>query len=960
MGRNASPTTTARPTSSDGAEAARIKAADSMSKHWRRWGPYVSERQWATVREDYSANGDAWRYFPFDQSHSRTYRWGEDGIAGISDNHQQLCFALALWNGKDRVIKERLFGLTGHQGNHGEDVKELYFYLDNTPTHSYMKYLYKYPQAEYPYDKLLEESAKRSREQDEYEIMDTGIFDEDRYFDVFVEYAKHATNVDDIHIQITVHNRGPQDAPIHILPHLWFRNVWSWKTTDFGTHSCADDEDGVCEYPDPQSNHAQKSTRPDIRLAEKSRSRASAVEPIVLETFHNKLKMFLHCDAIEAGFENDAGFEKPVAIFTENETNLEKLYGVPNKSVYCKDGINDRVVHNDKSAVCQTHGTKAAIWYKATVPSKSSIKIRLRMTTEIELEGNPSFFGPSFDACFKARKAEADQFYNNVFHPAICPTLPQPVSDELRAVQRQAFAGMLWSKQFYHFAVKEWLEGDAGQVKPPAERKKARNHDWKHLHVDDILSMPDKWEYPFFACWDTAFHAVTFAQIDPWFAKKQLTLMTREWYLHPNGQLPAYEWNFSDVNPPVHAWAALKIYKTEKHNTGVEDRLFLERIFQKLLLNFTWWVNRKDEDGNNMFQGGFLGLDNIAVFNRSEGLPTGGRLRQADGTGWMAFFSLTMLEIALELAPTNRSYEDIASKFFEHFLYISDALSWENDDGVDSSLWNEEDGFYYDNLVFPDSRTVPLKVRSLVGLIPLYAVLVLEPSVINQCPDFKRRMTWFFENFDFTKRNVVKINDPNKGERILLALVPKDRLVRILGHMLDEEEFLSPYGIRSLSKFHKNQPYVYYVGDQAHRVDFLPAESNSGLFGGNSNWRGPIWLSTTYLLIQSLQRFHYYYGPEFLVPCPSNQPDQLQTLDSIADEIMRRIIRMFVRSSDGKRAVNGGDSKFDNDPNFKDLVLFYEYFNCENGKGLGASHQTGWTGLVATMIEKAGKSMSKK
>ncbi|KAJ3024100.1 UNVERIFIED_CONTAM: hypothetical protein HDU68_008322 [Siphonaria sp. JEL0065] len=934
-----------------------MKDADQMKKHWRRWGPYLSERQWATVREDYSSNGDAWRYFPFEHSHRRVYRWGEDGIAGISDNHQQLCFALALWNGKDRILKERLFGLTGHQGNHGEDVKEQYFYLDNTPTHSYMKFLYKYPQAEFPYRELVEENAKRSRDDGEYELMDTGIFNEDRYFDVFVEYAKHATNVDDIHIQIVVHNWGPEEAPIHILPHLWFRNQWSWKDTDFGTHSCADDEDGVCELQDPITG-AHK--RPDIRLRREKRQNDS----IVLETRHEKLQMYLHCDTIESGDIQAVAFEKPLAMFTENETNLEKLYEVPNRSSYCKDGINERVVNGDKSAICQTHGTKAALWYQAIVPAKASIKIRLRLTNEGVIDGASTLFGPSFDATFKARKAEADQFYNQLL---------ANVPEDMQSIQRQAFAGMLWSKQFYHFVIEDWLEGDKGQVKPPPERKKLRNSDWKHLHVDDILSMPDKWEYPFFACWDTAFHCVVLSQIDPWFAKKQLTLMTREWYLHPSGQLPAYEWNFSDVNPPVHAWSALKVYKIEKEKFGIEDRLFLERIFQKLLLNFTWWVNRKDADGKNMFEGGFLGLDNIAVFNRSESLPTGGRLRQADGTGWMAFFCLSMLEIALELAPTNRSYEDIASKFLEHFLYISDALSWSSEDGVDSSLWNEEDGFYYDSLVFPDSRVSSLKVRSLVGLIPLFAVLVLEPAVIDKCPDFKRRMNWFFTNFDFTKRNVVKfagqfyllvplfpylvkrILEPTKGERILLALVPQDRLVRVLGHLLDEEEFLSPYGIRSLSKYHLQNPYIYYVGQQAHRVDFLPAESNSGLFGGNSNWRGPIWLSTTYLLIESLQRFNYYYGDRVKVACPTkNGP--LKRLDEIGDDIMHRVIRIFSRASDGRRPCNGNDEKFNMDPHFQDLVLFYEYFHSENGKGLGASHQTGWTGLVASMIQKAGKS----
>ncbi|KAI8843810.1 Six-hairpin glycosidase-like protein [Chytriomyces cf. hyalinus JEL632] len=928
---------------SDGAEAKRIAAADALKKHWRRWGPYLAERAWATVREDYSSDGDAWRYFPFEHAHQRAFRWGEDGIAGISDNHQQLCFALALWNGKDRVIKERLFGLTGHQGNHGEDVKELYYYVDNTPTHSYMKYLYKYPQNEFPYDQLVHENAKRTREEElnflkrlleEYELMDTGIFDEDRYFDVEIEYAKHASNVDDISIQITIHNRGPEAAPIHIIPQMWFRNKWSWSDTDYSTH---EDEEDPSAPTSPRCSREILPEMPDIRLLSKDG------EPCVIEAQSSTMAMYLHCDTSD-------GIEGPVPLFTENDTNLVKLYGVPNKNKYAKDGINDRIIHEDLSAVDLSHGTKTAAWYNGTIPAKSSKTIRLRFTSLHEHHtdtDNSSFFGPSFDAVLQARRVEADQFYASL--------MPEGLSEDMRNVQRQAYAGMLWSKQFYHFIVKDWLDGDKGQVAPPVERKFGRNKEWRHLHVDDILSMPDKWEYPFFACWDTAFHAVVFSQFDPWFAKKQLTLMTREWYLHPNGQLPAYEWNFSDVNPPVHAWAAYRIYKTEKDIFGREDRLFLERIFQKLLLNFTWWVNRKDADGLNVFEGGFLGLDNIAVFNRSEGLPTGGRLRQADGTSWMAMFCLNMLEIALELAPTNRSYEDIASKFFEHFLYISDALSWSSDDGVDSSLWNEEDGFYYDSIVFSDSRVVPLKVRSLVGLIPLFPVLVLEPEVINQCPDFKRRMNWFFENFDFTKRNVDKFNDPKTGEHILLALVPQDRLVRILDRMLDEEEFLSPYGIRSLSRFHKENPYVYYVGSTAHRVDYLPAESNSGLFGGNSNWRGPIWLSTTYLLIQSLQRFHHYYGDKFVVPCPSNGPkSQMMPLNHVADEIMHRLMRIFLKGGDGNRPVNGPrGGKSNTDTHFKDLILFYEYFDAESAKGLGASHQTGWTGLIAKIIQKA-------
>ncbi|KAJ3142595.1 hypothetical protein HK100_000495 [Physocladia obscura] len=950
-------------------EAARIRDADAAKLHWRRWGPYVSERAWATVREDYSPDGNAWAHLPFDQANGRAYRvsnqflalrykisnknalyWGEDGIAGICDNHQRLCFSLAFWNTNDSIIKERLFGVSGPEGNHGEDVKELYYYLDNTPTHSYQKFLYKYPHAAFPYEQLVAENAKRSRTDPEFELIDTGVFDNDRYFDIFVEYCKHARNVNDNLIKITIHNRGPESAPIHVLPQLWFRNTWSWKTTDFGTHSCLEDEDGACEEIHENISHAKRTSKdmlPDIKII---RGDSRVQNTRVLEAVSDNLHMFLHYDLSEDETGEKFEGEDPTVLFTENETNFSKLYNVPNKSKYCKDGINERVVNNDLNSVCPNHGTKAAVWYKSIIPAGKNITLRLRLTSEgfqHADSGDSGSFGSPFAAIFRARKSEADQFYNSI--------LSSEISEDMKNVQRQAFAGMLWSKQFYNFVIKDWLDGDVGQVKPPPERKNGRNREWRHLHVDDILSMPDKWEYPFFASWDSAFHSVVFAQIDPWFAKKQLLLLTREWYMNPNGQIPAYEWNFSDVNPPVHAWAAIRVYKLEKKLYGREDRLFLERIFQKLLLNFTWWVNRKDADGLNVFNGGFLGLDNIAVFNRSEALPTGGRLRQADATGWMAFYCLSMLEIALELAPTNRSYEDIASKFFEHFLYISEALSFSSENGVNSSLWNEEDGFYYDNLVFSDSSVVPLKVRSLVGLIPLFAVLVLEPSVIDKCPDFKRRMNWFFENFDFSRRNVAKLDDPSKGQRILLALVPKDRLIRILNHMLDENEFLSPYGIRSLSKFHKDTPYIYYVGNQAHRVDFLPGESNSGLFGGNSNWRGPIWLATTYLLIESLQRFYHYYGDGFKVAVPSNaQKNELMTLKRIGDEIMHRNMRIFLRAKDGGRAVNGGDSKLNTDPYFKDLVLFYEYFHSENGKGLGASHQTGWTGLVARMIDKAG------
>ncbi|KAI8850751.1 Six-hairpin glycosidase-like protein [Chytridium lagenaria] len=818
------------------AELKRIAQADALEAHWRRWGPYLSERAWATVREDYSHDGDAWSYFPFDHANKRVYRWGEDGIAGISDNHQIICFSLAMWNEKDDILKERLFGVTGHQGNHGEDVKECYFYLDNVPSHSYMKYLYKYPHARYPYENLVQESQKRSRTEGEYELLDTGIFDADEYFDIFIEYAKDATNVNDLHIKITAHNRSTTPAPLHLLPQIWFRNTWSWSH----------DEENA--YPTMDSESA------------------------TIQVDHKKLPSFLHADGAE-------GLEGPELLFCENETNFSALYNVANKSDYCKDGINNHIIHNTPDSVNpQQTGTKAAAWYKGIVPGLSSVTIRLRLTDQNT---------DAFDETFDERLKEADEFYANI--------QKHELVQEMGMIQRQAFAGMLWSKQFYHYV--DWLDGDI-------EIAKQR---WRHLHVDDILSMPDKWEYPFFAAWDTAFHA-------------QLILLTREWYLHPNGQLPAYEWNFSDVNPPVHAWAVYRVYKIERKMYGRTDKLFLERMFQKLLMNFTWWVNRIWM-GNNVFEGGFLGLDNIAVFNRSEALPIGGRLRQADGTSWMAMFSLNMLNIALELAPTNRSYEDTASKFFEHFMYISDALSWRSE-GRSESLWNEEDGFY---------------VCHLFGLIPLFAVLVLEPDVIDACPDFKRRMQWFLDNFDFTQRNIAKIDDPGQGERILLSLVSRSKLTRILHTMLSEDEFLSPYGIRSLSKFHKRNPYVYYVGSVEHRVDFVERESESGLFGGNSNWRGPIWMPTTFLIVESMQRFHHYYGDSFLIACPTFSTPK--NLDQVADEIMLRTTRLFI-SKDGARPVNGRRDKMNTCPHWKNLVLFYEFFNCENGEGLGASHQT--------------------
>ncbi|KAI9335841.1 Six-hairpin glycosidase-like protein [Zopfochytrium polystomum] len=905
--------TTPLPPPADDPESRRLADADAMRAHWRRWGPYLSERAWATVREDYSHDGDAWRNFPFSQAHARAYRWCEDGIAGISDNHQRLCFALALWNEKDPILKERLFGVTGHEGNHGEDAKELYFYLDSTPTHSYMKYLYKYPIERYPYEQLVSESSKRSRQEGEYEVSDTGVFDNDNYFDVFVEYAK--ADVNDILIKITAHNRSGNDAPLHILPHLWFRNRWSWADPDQAPEVSDDEDEGV----NPSGSlvfTVKDRSKPKMRVPCSTDSKTGDVS-LVFETYgEESLNMRLRCGNVQ-------GWNPPTPLFTGNDTNLKALFGTENKAKYCKDGINDRVVHNKADAVNpKNKGTKAAAWYKGVVPARGSVEINLRLSDVVEYPASAVEAGVlsgDFDGVMSQRLAEADEFYESI--------LAKGVSPDLRSIQRQAYAGMMWSKQFYHYVLRHGKNG--------------RNKDWKHMYIDDILSMPDKWEYPFFATWDLAFHAVS--GIDPWFAKQQLTLMTREWYLHPNGQMPAYEWNFSDVNPPVHAWAAFRVFKIEKKYFGREDRVFLERIFQKLLLNFTWWVNRKDKEGLNVFEGGFLGLDNIAVFNRSEALPIGGRLRQADGTSWVAMFSLN-------IAP--KPSTDIASKFFEHFLYISDALSWKSD-GVDASLWDEQDGFFYDNVVLHNGTTIPLRVRSLVGLIPLFAVLVLEPDQIDQLPGFKRRMNWFLKNFDFTKRNVAKIDAPGEGKRLLLSLVPADRLRRVLTYMLDEKEFLSPYGIRSLSKFHKDNPYVFYTDSQAHRVDFIPAESDSGLFGGNSNWRGPIWLATTFLIIESLQRFHYYYGDTFKIECPTGSGIEMN-LDQVGDNVMHRCIRIFQRAGDRRRPVNGFRELFDRDPYFGNYVLFYEYFHAETGMGLGASHQTGWTGLVASMILKAG------
>lgn len=877
-------------------EEARLAADRDRTAYWKRWGPYLSERQWGTVREDYSPDGSAWDYFPHDQARSRAYRWGEDGIAGISDNHQRLCFAIALWNGEDPILKERIFGLTGSEGNHGEDVKEYYFYLDSTPTHSYMKCLYKYPQAAFPYAQLVEENRRRDRNSSEFELIDTGVFASDRYFDVIVEYAKNSP--EDILIQISISNRGPEEKMLHLLPTLWFRNSWSWNT---------------------------KYEKPFLKVVQ------SDTNSSVIEASHPTLgERWLYCEGTTQ------------LLFTENETNSERLFGVSNASPYVKDGINDYIVHGRKEAVNPNRtGTKVAAHYVLSIPAGETKTIQLRLSDSPNLT-EP--FGLDFETIFQNRIKEADEFYQRIS--------PFELSEDERNVQRQAFAGLLWSKQFYYYVIEDWLKGDPNAPPPPESRKSSRNHEWIHIFNNDVISMPDKWEYPWFAAWDLAFHLIPLCMIDPDFAKRQLSRLTREWYMHPNGQLPAYEWAFSDVTPPVQVWAAWRIYNIEQKMYGRADKQFLERVFQKLLLNFTWWVNRKDVEGKNIFQGGFLGMDNIGVFDRSSQLPTEGYLQQADSTSWMAMYSLDMLTIALELAKDNPSYEDIASKFFEHFLRIANAM-----DGIgktEIALWDEADGFYYDALHFPDDHQCPMKVRSLVGLIPLFAIATLEPEMLENLPGFKKRTEWFIQNRPDLKRNVACMETPGVGARRLLAIAYPDKLRRILQKMLDEREFLSPYGIRSVSKIHSEHPYILKVDGQEYRVNYEPAESSTGMFGGNSNWRGPIWFPINYLIIESLQKFHHYLGDDFKVECPTGS-GQMMTLWEVATELSQRLMRIFLQDPSGRRPFNGETEKFQTDPHWRDLILFNEYFHGENGAGLGASHQTGWTGLVAKLIQQFGE-----
>ncbi|HKQ62459.1 MAG TPA: hypothetical protein VJS92_14305 [Candidatus Polarisedimenticolaceae bacterium] len=866
------------------AEQQRLNDADAGRAAWKRWGPYLSERQWGTVREDYSPHGTAWDYFPHDHARSRAYRWGEDGIAGFSDDQQRLCLGLALWNGRDPILKERLFGLTGPEGNHGEDVKELYYYLDATPTHSYMKLLYKYSQAAYPYARLVEENARRGKGEPEFELADAGALDGDRYFDVFIEYAKAAP--DDLLLRITAHNRGPEPAELWLLPQLWFRNTWSW---------------------------GRAARRPALWLA----------RPGVIAAEHPELgPLFLHCPA---------GAE---LLFCENETNVRRLYAAATAGPF-KDAFHEYVVEGRDAACVARRGTKAGVLQRERIPAGGRWSIELRLAP---LPNADAF--ADFAALFAQRAREADEFYAE---------LQREIDDpDGRAIQRQALAGMLWSKQFYHYDVPQALAGDPGQPAPPAGRRRGRNSEWTHLNNADVISMPDKWEYPWYAAWDLAFHCVPLAMVDPAFAKEQLLLLTREWYMHPNGQLPAYEWNFSDVNPPVHAWGAWRVYAIDRErNGGRGDLAFLERIFHKLLLNFTWWVNRKDVEGRNVFQGGFLGLDNIGVFDRSAMLPTGGHIDQADGTSWMAMYCLHLMRIALELARTNPVYEDVATKFFEHFLYIAEAMNNVGGQGIE--LWDEEDEFFYDVLHRPDGDSVPLKVRSMVGLIPLFAVEVLDPDLLERVPDFRRRLEWFLGYRPDLARLVSRWQVPGRGDRRLLALLRGHRMKRVLRRMLDETEFLSDHGVRALSRAHRERPYEFVFGEQRFTVNYQPGESESGLFGGNSNWRGPVWFPVNCLIIESLRQFHRYYGDDFKVECPTGSGTFL-TLDQVADELARRLTALFRRGADGRRPVFGDDARLQHDPHFRDHLLFYEYFHGDTGRGVGASHQTGWTGGVAELI----------
>ena len=889
-----------KPSPKTSPEWIRIRENQHREKNWKRWGPYLAERQWGTVREDYSANGDNWTSFTHDQARSRAYRWGEDGLLGITDRQGRACFALALWNHKDPFLKERLFGLTGPQGNHGEDVKEQYFYLDSTPTHSYMKALYKYPQAEFPYQKLVDENARRSKTESEYELVDTGVFDESRYFDVQAEYAKGDTN--DILIRISITNRGPDQARIDCLPTLWCRNTWAHGRTGEGYW-------------------------PRARLQRQSANQVSLEHASLGE-----MQWLIAPD--------ENGSDAPL-MFTENETNQKRLFGSENEHPYVKDAFHDRVIHGN---VGSTHpgqvGSKAAAWFSFDIPPGETKTIRLRLLDQTSFEqlerdeANP--LGKDFDTVFGKRIAETNEFYDEVMGD---------LTGQRELIARQAYAGLLWTKQFYNYNVRDWLRGDPNRPQSPTERNRGRNSDWSHLANRDVISMPDKWEYPWYAAWDLAFHMIPFAEIDIDFAKRQLVLFLREWYMHPSGQIPAYEFAFGDTNPPVHAWAALRIYQFEKKQ-GKADRIFLSRVFHKLLINFTWWINRKDRDDNHIFSGGFLGLDNIGVFDRSKASPFGGHLDQADATAWMAFYCTTMLSIALELAREDPSYADVASKFFEHFVSITDAMNRLGGSG----LWNEEDGFYYDHLHRGDQYTA-IRLRSLVGLLPMVASSILDTELIDQLPGFKKRLVWFLENRKELASQITYLERRDSIPKMMLAVPSKQRLERMLAYLLDESEFLSEFGVRSMSKVHQDHPFELSMDGRSVSVRYTAGESDSGLFGGNSNWRGPIWFPINFLIIESLETYHEFYGDDFKVECPTGS-GVMMNLKQVACELAERLAKIFLADEQGQRAYNDGDARFAEDPHWKDLVLFYEYFHGDSGKGLGASHQTGWTALVVNCLRR--------
>jgi hypothetical protein len=887
------------------AEEQRLAEDRVRAKNWKRWGPYLSERQWSTVREDYSPDGTSWDYFPHDHARSRAYRWGEDGLLGISDRECRLCFAVALWNGRDPILKERLFGLTGPEGNHGEDVKELYYYLDSTPTHSWMRALYKYPQAEFPYGRIVEENRRRGIAGPEFEVADSGVFEGGRYFDVFAEYAK--SGPDHVLIRLTVANRGPDAATIHLIPQLWFRNTWSWGPID--------------EAP---------SQRPRLALAADG----------IIAARHEQL------GEMELRFAPASGGARARPMFTENESNAERIWGSANSSAFVKDAFHHAIVRGEANAVNPENvGTKAGLHYVLEIPGGGEQTVELELLTP--RTSKPVGFGRPFTKEMTRALREADQFYARV--------IPSGSNTDERNVIRQGYAGLLWSKQFFHYIVNDWLEGDPAGVPPAESRKDGRNRDWRHLHSRDVISMPDKWEYPWFAAWDLAFHMLPMARVDPDFAKQQLVLFLREWYMHPNGQIPAYEFALGDVNPPVHAWAAWRVYKIADRR-GNRDRGFLESVFQKLLLNFTWWVNRKDSEGKNLFSGGFLGLDNIGVFDRGQPIPGGGQLRQADGTAWMAFYASSMLSMALELATepdgrVNVAYEDMASKFFEHFVQIIDAIN----SAGGSGLWNEEDGFYYDQIDY-GTHSLPLRIHSLVGLMPLIAVELLDRDQIDRLPGFKKRYEWFLRHRPELGRNIRSCSrDPSRDHhKTLLAVPSRKQLGRMLSHLLDENEFLSDYGIRGVSKFHERQPFVFHADGRELRLDYTPAEGNSYLFGGNSNWRGPIWFPVNYLIIEALERYHEYYRDTLLVEAPTGS-GKFVTLSEAARLISARLANIFLVDPAGRRPVHGDDMRYADDPHYRELVLFYEYFHGDNGRGAGASHQTGWTALAIRCLEERAK-----